>query len=704
LLDNSRYRISRAIKAGGMGAVYLAQDSRLADQDCAIKEMIVSPLQTPEERAESDAWFTREALLLASLRHPMIPRISNHFSEAGRRYLVMDFIDGQDLESALAAHHGPCPTNQVVAWASALGDALSYLHRQQPPIIFRDLKPANIMLTPQGALMLVDFGIARSLHNVGGTRGAVTVIGTPGYVPPEQYQGLAEPRSDQYALAATLHHLLTNRDPQHAPPFVFPPVRQLAPSVPLHVELALTRALSMAASDRYPSTQEFLAALGVAMAEVGAPIGLATRPTGAVADAGQGLAGTRMIRVAPDGSGDVRTLEEAVQYAAPDAVIRLAAGEHWLGAPLTLSQAVTLVGEGRDRTRVICEAAEYVLRCAGPGPVVLRDLTVAHTGGQAANVVDVAGGAIECINCRCTGAVHDQQLGGSGLCLYGAASGRVYRCEMIANGAVGIAVLDRAQPTLVENTCTGNDHGIVVAGEAQPSLEANICRENTTCGISYLGTSTGTARQNTCTGNDHGIAVGGEAQPTLQANICRENTTCGISYIGTSTGTARQNTCTGNERGIVVTGAAQPSLEANICVENRTTGIIYSHAAGGVARQNTCTRNDFGIGVGGEAQPTLEANICRENTTCGISYIGTSTGTARQNTCTGNERGIGVGGEAQPTLEANICRENTGFGICYAGILGGTARQNTCSGNEHGIGVGVQAQPALEANTCSLNT
>jgi parallel beta-helix repeat protein len=516
LLDNGRYQIHRLIKNGAMGAVYQAQDSRLADQDCAVKELIVPPQQTPQERTESEAWFTREARLLAGLRHAAIPRISNHFSEAGRRFMVMDFIEGQDLEKALAAQGGPFSLALVLEWACVLGEVLSYLHAQQPPIIFRDLKPANIMLTPQGRLMLVDFGIARTLRGTGtgGALGARTAIGTPGYAPPEQFQGLAEPRSDQYALAATLHHLLTNRDPQQEAPFTFPPVRQLAPGVPQHVEDALAKALSMAISDRYPSMGEFLAVLRSVPPVAKATPSSATGPGAAPRTSRMGS-----IIVAPDGSGDARTLGEALQRAAPGAVIRLVAGEHRLVAPLTLNQPVTLEGAGRDLTRVVSANDEYVLRCAGPGGVVLRDLTVAHEDSQSADVVEVTGGSLECTDCRFTGAVTDPQFHrGVGLWLHGASAGYVRRCEMTANGR----------------------HGILVSDQAQFTLEANICRQNTWSGISYSGTAGGTAQKNVCNENQAcGIDVTGEAQPTLEANTCGQNTSCGISYRGSAGGTAR---------------------------------------------------------------------------------------------------------------------------------------------------------------------
>jgi len=147
------------------------------------------------------------------------------------------------------------PEVTVLGWACQLGDALAYLHGQVPPIVFRDLKPQNIMLRPGGQVVLIDFGIARPAVSTGGT-----TIGTPGYAPPEQYQGLAEPRSDQYALAATMHHLLTGRDPEQAPPFAFPSLDKLVAGLHGAVVAALARALAMPLEDRFSSIEEFIAA------------------------------------------------------------------------------------------------------------------------------------------------------------------------------------------------------------------------------------------------------------------------------------------------------------------------------------------------------------------------------------------------------------------------------------------------------------
>ena len=252
-LLGGRYEIEAAVGSGGMGAVYRARDTRLHSV-VAVKELR-DRYDTEEERAESIRHFEREARLLAQLSHPNLPRVSDYFIEQSRCYLVMEFIEGETLEARLRREEGRgLPLLPALEWGVQLADALNYLHTQDPPIVFRDLKPANIMITAEGSAKLIDFGIARRFHQ-GATKDTL-LYGSPGYSPPEQYgRAQTDPRADIYALGATLHHLLTGRDPAPTP-FKFPPIRTINPSLPPALDLFVQRSVEMDESRRIQSAQE----------------------------------------------------------------------------------------------------------------------------------------------------------------------------------------------------------------------------------------------------------------------------------------------------------------------------------------------------------------------------------------------------------------------------------------------------------------
>ncbi len=217
-----RYVILAQIGCGGFGAVYKAADTQFGSRLVAVKEMSQSNLN-PQELVDATVSFKREALMLASLTHPNLPRIYEQFTDAGRSYLVMDFIEGETLEDILEKLAGKrLPTEKVLTIGIPLCEVLDYLHTRQPPIIFRDLKPANVMLTPTGHVYLIDFGIAR--HFKLGQTKDTTALGSTGYAAPEQYgKAQTTARTDIYSLGATLHQLVTGNDPSESP-FNFAPI------------------------------------------------------------------------------------------------------------------------------------------------------------------------------------------------------------------------------------------------------------------------------------------------------------------------------------------------------------------------------------------------------------------------------------------------------------------------------------------------
>ncbi len=265
-LLNGRYEIVRKIGGGGMGAVYLASDRNLGGVLRAVKEMVQSYIEA-EQQEKALADFKRESLLLTSLEHPCIPTVYDYFYDenAGRFYLVMKYISGGDLAARLrSAPEGRVDEKSVTEWAAQTADVLDYLHSRRPPIVYRDLKPSNLMIDGNsGRIMLVDFGIARWVTK---DEKGVTAVGTMGYAPPELFSGNVEPRSDIYSLGATMFHLLTGADPQSNPLLIFdfskhPRPRQVNPNVSNEMEQILMRAVEYSIELRYNSAGELREAL-----------------------------------------------------------------------------------------------------------------------------------------------------------------------------------------------------------------------------------------------------------------------------------------------------------------------------------------------------------------------------------------------------------------------------------------------------------
>ncbi|MEW6040983.1 MAG: serine/threonine-protein kinase [Elusimicrobiota bacterium] len=256
LLEN-RYKITTLIKTGGMGAVYKANDKKF-DNICAVKEFL-PPFGNPQEQQQAAVWFQREARILNKMDHPNLPKVSDYFVNNGRYYLVMNFIDGQDLETKLSCEGKPgLPFDKVVEWSKQVLQVLDYLHSQNPPIVYRDIKPGNIMLHKDGRIMLIDFGIARSISQDSQTK--KTVIGTSGYAPAEQCRGNAEPRSDLYALGATMHHLITGIEPL---PFRFDPLINIIPSIASNLNDIVMKALKDNVNERFSSAKEMFEKLNI---------------------------------------------------------------------------------------------------------------------------------------------------------------------------------------------------------------------------------------------------------------------------------------------------------------------------------------------------------------------------------------------------------------------------------------------------------
>jgi len=271
--------IQDVIGVGGMGSVYRARDLHFPNvvKLVAVKEMI-NRAPDPLVRKTIIQNFEREANILATLNHASIPRIYDYFSESNRSYLVLEFINGKDLEAIISETPGFLSEELVLSWSIELCDVLSFLHGHKPdPIIFRDMKPSNVMVNLSQHVILVDFGIAKPFQ--AGQKG--TMIGTEGYSPPEQYRGEATPLADIYAMGATMHHALTRRDPRLEPPFSFAerPVRKINPAISAELEAVITTALQYNPEDRFQSAE----AMKEALMAAGRKTGILSRISGATA-------------------------------------------------------------------------------------------------------------------------------------------------------------------------------------------------------------------------------------------------------------------------------------------------------------------------------------------------------------------------------------------------------------------------------------
>lgn len=266
-----------------MGAVYLVRDIYLTGAEWALKELDTPALPEPD-RDMNVALFKREAEILASLDHPGLPRVVDFFEEqsAGgvRYYLAMEFIPGQPLDEILTATARPLWPVEAIPIALQVTHVLEHLHKHNPPIVFRDLKPSNLILTPEGKIYFIDFGIAR--HHRAESKKDTQDLGTPGFCAPEQYgHGQTTPRSDIYAVGSTLYHMLSKTDPQSYN-FKFPPLSSLrwksadgqehpikaAPSL----DKVLQRCLQLKPEDRYPDAASLRHDLELALRDTEEPV------------------------------------------------------------------------------------------------------------------------------------------------------------------------------------------------------------------------------------------------------------------------------------------------------------------------------------------------------------------------------------------------------------------------------------------------
>jgi serine/threonine protein kinase len=256
-----RYIIERVLGQGGMATVYLARHAIITERLVAVKETVL-PTVDQEERARVIELFNKEARLLARLEHPSLVQVSDFFQEGDSQFLVMTFVDGQTLDHVVGEREALPPQREVLQWAEQIADVLHYMHSQSPPVIYRDLKPSNMMLDRNGKIWILDFGIAREAEAGSKTATQLKGFGTPGYAPPEQFgRTSTDARSDIYALGATLYALLSGERPPVSVDLMMgdatlTPPSQLNPEITAPMERAILRMMALKKDERYQSMSE----------------------------------------------------------------------------------------------------------------------------------------------------------------------------------------------------------------------------------------------------------------------------------------------------------------------------------------------------------------------------------------------------------------------------------------------------------------
>lgn len=250
-----RYELLDILGQGGMGTVYLARDLRLNNRPCVVKQLRDDVMAKDEERLKAQQFFEREAGMLSRLQHPSVVSILDYFVESGEYFLVMEYIEGQDLYQIMRERNAtPFDEDQVVDWAIEICDVLSYMHAQNPPVIYRDLKPSNVMIDVKGRIKLVDFGIARPYE----VDNENTHVISGGYSPPEQYLGKATPKSDIYALGATMFFLLAGKEPE---PLKANLPKENDPEISASLNELIGKAMSQNADERFATAEDMREAL-----------------------------------------------------------------------------------------------------------------------------------------------------------------------------------------------------------------------------------------------------------------------------------------------------------------------------------------------------------------------------------------------------------------------------------------------------------
>jgi F-box protein 11 len=731
-LLGQRYRILKLLGQGGMGAVYLAEDLRFGSAPRAVKELSQQGL-SPQEARDAAQAFKREADLLARLVHPNLPRIYDHFEERGRWYLTMDYIAGETLERRLGKlPHRTMVPEDVLKIALQLCDTLHYLHSQQPPIIFRDLKPANIMLTTDDHVYLIDFGIAR-LFKPGQATDTVA-LGSPGYAAPEQYgKAQTTASADIYSLGATLYQLLSGRDPS-SDPFQFPALnlssfpggseleklvlqmvkikREKRPASMLEVKQRLQTSLLLLQGQGVGTGQ----GQGTVAAQVTTPkvsalhSGSLTPPTAVppkLPTQQNQLASNQVGRamLVDQTAGQYRTLSEAIEELRrlpgsaqdPRPLILVRPGIYH--ERITLDLAVEIRGVGKPEEIVLENADEscLVIQTENASIHGLTFRSCVKQNMSDFHTVDIREGQASLEQCLFTGETH------ACIAISGSTTNPTLRhCKIYEGRRNGILVSKGARVTVEDCEIYANTSTqISIREDAHANIRRSKIYAGRDCGITASRNAQGTVEDCEIFENArHGVTLRSEGNLLLRRCVIRSNKDGGVASLEHGEGMLEQCEIFSNARlGIGV--ASWGKLNASDCKihDNGSAGIhIYGHGQGVFKNCEIYQNATLGVAVKQDGQPhVLSCNI-HHNRDAGIAMVDRGGGIFEDCEISANAKlGVGIASQADPVLRRCKIQQNedTGLHIYQAG--GGTIEDCDISSNQKlGIVVSGQSHPIIQ--------
>ncbi len=661
ILQN-RYRIVSLIAQGGMGAVYQAIDQRLGNT-VALKQVIVTDTRLRES-------FEREARLLASLQHPVLPVVSDHFAEDQGEFLVMQYIPGDDLGMILTRANEPFSSVDVLRWADQLLDALEYLHGQNPPIIHRDIKPRNLKFTPRQDIILLDFGLARGAQRLRSGDGSSGVrILTPGYAPLEQIQGQEDdPRSDLYALAATVYHLLTGMPPsdsltraaavlsEQTDPLR--PANEINAQIPPAVAVILHQAMSHSLEQRFASATAMRTALSmvyktgltsinseVLISSIGdttVPITKKRQPEQQEeSEVNKPVPATAMpvAIVSKQEDGHYTTIAEAITKARPGSRILVRPGLYREG--LVIDRPLEIIGDG-PVDDIFIESTDSPCLMMETDYALIRGITLRGRAGLSEKeyvTIDIPQGRMVLEDCN----ISSDTL--ACIAIHGAkANPIIWRCQIHDSKSIGISVSDHGQGIIEDCDIFSNaGAGLEIKKIGNPIVRRCKIHHGSRDGIIVAEKGVGVVEGCDIFGNGR-AGIGIERGGNVLVRLCQIHDQVngyGVYVYDKGEGTIEACNIFGNAKaGVGITQQGNPFIRRCKIHHERQRGVFIFESGEGTIEQSFILSNvDTGISIGAGSKPVIRRCQINHNGSHGIRVLAQGSGLVEDCDLTGNAVG-----------------------------------------------------------------